>query len=154
MYDATFNVAQVMNDATFNAILDNHGVHPNARALLEGPDACLVSSLAEHGVIWFPLNDAQGTIRFIYRTFKERDRDEIHTDWSDMTDDTNLFIKYDWVNWEWFLAYAGYSSIEWLDNNPFADRVFAMAAFLGFEEVFGESYYPTKTKVTNETEEE
>jgi hypothetical protein len=71
-----------------------------------------------------------------------------------MTDDTNLFIKYDWVNWEWFLAYAGYSSIEWLDNNPFADRVFAMAAFLGFEEVFGESYYPTKTKVTNETEEE
>jgi hypothetical protein len=114
-----------------------------------GPDACLEESLFAYGIVWTSEPDANGDIRFVYRTYTEPDQETIHTSWAAINVTVDPEREWDWVDWNDFCNGLGVTYADWL-GQPFGMRVADLVLHYGHENIFGTTYDPKVTVEQND----
>lgn len=126
-------------------LLENYGTGDIWKGLeYTGVDASLVISLMEYGLVW-STPDADGEVRFIYRTYTESVDDEfIHTDWISINPEIDFEKEWNFINWDFFCDCIGSDFDEW-SGFPFGMKVYDLVNRYGYKSIFGSSYYPRET---------
>ena len=120
-------------------IIEAHGQPTDGWA---GPDACLEVSLLEYNMIW---RETDGHVRFIYTApFWDGGEDDVFTDWAEYPSDTKAEKEWDWALTDGFFSALGVTRGEFIAI-PLPHQVECLVNYYGILEIFGESYFPTRT---------
>ncbi len=109
----------------------------------KGCDASLETSLFEYGLIW---KESEKDITFIFGVNRNASEYTLF-DWGTVEKDVDLKKEYDWIeDWNDIFQYTGMTEEEFFANSLtfiVSDLIF----YYGYQNVFGDCYYPFKIKV-------
>ena len=110
---------------------------------IEGPDACIETSLFEYGLAWIPSNDGKEVL-FWYGISMSDDneyREPLYNrfDFRSFPADLDVKKEFDFADFDRVCSFVGMDEAEWLET-PITSKIFDLMAYYGYENIFGTSY--------------